>query len=75
MTKAKANIFTNIKEGFSFIGATFSGMINDKVFKMTAALSYYTLFSLAPLLIIVLAVAGFIFGKEAARGEIASQIK
>jgi membrane protein len=75
MTKAKTNIFSKIKEGFSFIGATFSEMIDDKVFKMTAALSYYTLFSLAPLLIIVIAVAGFIFGEEAARGEIVAQIQ
>jgi membrane protein len=75
MTTAKTNILTKIKEGFSFIGATFSEMIDDKVFKMTAALSYYTLFSLAPLLIIVIAVAGFIFGEEAARGEIVAQIQ
>ena len=42
---------------------------------MGAALSYYTLFSLAPLLIIVIAVAGAVFGQEAARGEIVSQLR
>jgi membrane protein len=41
---------------------------------MGAALAYYTTFSLAPLLIIVIAVAGLIFGQEAARGEIVAQI-
>jgi len=38
-----------------------------------AALAYYTVFSLAPILIIAIAVAGLFFGEEAARGEIVSQ--
>jgi membrane protein len=42
---------------------------------MGAALSYYTLFSLAPLLIIVIAVAGMVFGQEAAQGEIVAQLR
>jgi len=42
---------------------------------MGAALSYYTLFSLAPLLIIVIAVAGMVFGQEAAHGEIVAQLR
>jgi membrane protein len=41
---------------------------------MGAALSYYALFSIAPLLLIVIGVAGFFFGEEAARGEIYSQL-
>jgi membrane protein len=42
---------------------------------MGGALAYYTLFSLAPVLIIVIAVAGFFLGAEAARGEIATQLQ
>jgi membrane protein len=45
---------------------------NDYAPSMGAALSYYTLFSIAPLLLIVIAVAGFFFGDEAVRGEITS---
>ena len=41
---------------------------------MGAALSYYALFSIAPLLLIVIGVAGFFFGDQAARGEIFGQI-
>src|SRR4051812_29935722 len=41
---------------------------------MGAALSYYALFSIAPLLLIVIGVAGFFFGEQAARGEIFGQI-
>jgi membrane protein len=42
---------------------------------MGAALAYYTLFALAPLLIIAIAAAGLVFGHEAARGEIVAQIQ
>jgi membrane protein len=42
---------------------------------MGAALAYYTLFSLAPLLLIVISVAGLIFGEDAARGEITLQLR
>lgn len=47
----------------------------DKVEQMAAALAYYTLFSIAPLLVIAVAVAGAVFGEEAARGEIVTQIQ
>jgi membrane protein len=46
----------------------------DRGPSMGAALAYYTLFSMAPLLLIVIAVAGLVFGQDAARGEIAAQL-
>lgn len=49
--------------------------LGDYVPSMGAALAYYTLFSLAPLLLIVISVAGLVFGQEAARGEIESQLR
>ena len=42
---------------------------------MGAALAYYTAFSLAPLLILVIAIAGVVFGQQAARGEIIGQLR
>ncbi len=39
-----------------------------------AAIAYYTLFALAPVLVVVIAIAGLVFGEEAVRGEIVSQI-
>ena len=44
--------------------------IDDQPFALAAALSYYTLFSLAPLLTIAIAVAGFFFGQEAAQNQV-----
>lgn len=48
--------------------------IDDDAPSMGAALAYYTVFSVAPLLLIVIAVAGLVFGREAARGEIMGQL-
>lgn len=53
----------------------FNSWLDDDVPSMGAALAYYTLFSLAPLLLIVIAVAGLVFGQEAARGEIEQQLR
>ena len=48
--------------------------IADNVLKYSASLSYYTTLSLAPLIIIIIAVSGLLFGKEAMTGEVYSQI-
>jgi membrane protein len=42
---------------------------------MGAALAFYTMFSIAPLLLIVISVAGFFFGEDAARGEVFEQLQ
>jgi membrane protein len=48
--------------------------VDDYAPSMGAALAFYTLFSLAPLLLIVISVAGLVFGEQAARGEIMAQL-
>ena len=55
--------------------ATVAAWVDDYAPSMGAALSYYTIFSLAPMLLIVIAVAGMVFGDEAARGEIFGQLR
>ena len=47
----------------------------DQAPRLGAALAYYTILSLAPLLILLIALAGLVFGKEAATGQLASQIQ
>ncbi len=46
----------------------------DYAMSMGAAIAYYTIFSLAPLLVIVIAVAGALFGREAVEGQIVTQL-
>lgn len=64
-----------LAEQWQMIKAAANSWIDDYAPSMGAALSYYTLFSLAPLLIIVIAVAGMVFGQEAAQGEIVGQLR
>ncbi|MHB1293893.1 MAG: YihY/virulence factor BrkB family protein [Anaerolineae bacterium] len=49
---------------------TFKEWGEDKAARLAAAMAYYTVFSLAPLLVIAIGVAGLFFGEEAARGQI-----
>lgn len=54
---------------------TFQEWNEDKAPLWAAALAYYTVFSLAPLLLIAIAIAGAVFGEAAARGELVNQIQ
>jgi membrane protein len=63
------------KQWTGLVKATVSSWSADYCPSMGAAISYYTLFSIAPLLLIVIAVAGMVFGADAARGEIFGQLR
>jgi membrane protein len=52
----------------------FTGFIDDNVLKLSAALAYYTIFSLPPLLIIIISLTGIFFGEDAVRGQLFGQI-
>ncbi|HLP17176.1 MAG TPA: YihY/virulence factor BrkB family protein [Bacteroidota bacterium] len=64
-----------LKKYWEVLKESFSKFVDDNVPKLGASLSYYTVFSLAPLLIIIIAVAGFIFGTDAAQGRIYDEIE
>ena len=63
-----------IKFTFSLIKDSFNEFMNDNGLKLAAALSYYTVFSLAPMLLVIISVVSFFYGKEAFTGELFSQI-
>jgi membrane protein len=52
-----------------------AGWWNDNVPRLGASLAYYTLFALAPILVVAIAIGGLVFGPEAIRGEIVGQIQ
>jgi len=54
---------------------TVNKALDDKVPRLSAALSYYSIFSLAPLLLIAISIAGAVFGEEAASGLLAIQLR
>ena len=48
--------------------------VDDRAQSMGAALSYYTVFSIAPLLLIAISVAGLVFGEKAAQGQVPTPV-
>jgi membrane protein len=64
-----------LKRAWNIIKETFSEWQADKVPRLGAALAFYTVFSLAPLLIIVIAVVGFVLDEEAVRGQVSAEIE
>ncbi|HEX2825507.1 MAG TPA: YhjD/YihY/BrkB family envelope integrity protein [Burkholderiales bacterium] len=65
----------NVKQAWALARQSMSSWSEDYAPSMGAALSYYTLFSIAPLLIIVIAVAGIFFGADAVQGVIFAQLQ
>ncbi len=59
---------------WGLVKETFSDWSEDKAPRLAAALAYYTVFALAPLLIIVIAIAGLFFGEEQVRQNIVGQL-
>lgn len=62
------------REAWSLLVDTYDQWSADGAPRMAAALAYYTTLSLAPLLLVIIAVAGIAFGAEAVRGELVAQI-
>ena len=63
-----------MKKYLGVLRQTFREFGEDKAPRLGAALAYYTVFSMAPLLLIAIAVAGIVFGQEAARGGITAEL-
>lgn len=64
----------HVRDVFTLLHTTFTSWLDDYAPSMGAALAYYTMFSIAPLLLIVISLAGLIFGADAVRGEIVGQL-
>jgi membrane protein len=63
------------KDIVGLLKQTWTEWQEDKASRLAAALAYYTAFSIAPLLVIVIAIVAFVFGQEAAEGGISQQLK
>ena len=59
---------------WSILKQTASDWLDDDASRLAASLAFYTLLSLAPLVIIAVAIAGFLLGPEAARGQVAGAL-
>ena len=63
-----------MKTLWNLLTTTFNDFMADKALTLAAAIAFYTIFSLGPVLVIVIAVAGFVWGEQAVEGELVSQI-
>lgn len=75
LKKVIRRIWLNLRDFFHLLYQSFYEFSNDNALKLSASLAYYTLFSLAPMLIIVIAVSSLWFGKEAAEGYLYTQFE
>ena len=64
----------NYQQLYSLAKKSVTAWIDDYAPSMGAAISYYTVFSIAPLLLIVIAIAGFVWGRDAVQGQIVGQL-
>ena len=65
----------NVKTIIDLLKQTYNEWNEDKAPRLGAALAYYTVFSIAPLLVVAVAIAGMVFGRDAAQGQIYGQIR
>ena len=63
------------KKMVQLLRCTVTEWFADRAASKGAALAFYTLFSIAPILVVVIAVAGFFYGHEAAQGQLLSELK
>jgi len=59
---------------YHYVKQVFSEFVEDDVLKYSASLAYYTIFSIAPVIIVIISVCGVLFGKEAIQNQLYGQI-
>jgi len=63
-----------LKNSWTLLQKAFNAFWDDNALKMSASLAYYTIFAIAPLLLIIVSLAGIIYGQEAAQGKIFAEL-
>lgn len=63
-----------LQDFWKLIKLSFNEFVDDNSLRLSASLSYYTIFSMAPMLIIIISVAGIFFGVDAVEGKVYHQI-
>ncbi len=74
MNKKKYFTKQSLKNAWTIIRDTATGFGDDKGLKLSASLAYYTVFSLAPLLLLLISLVGIFFGRDAIQGQLFYEI-
>src|SRR5918999_1418389 len=72
VTRPNLSTFSDLKR---LLSRSYVDFNEDQAPRLGAALAYYTVLSLAPLLVLLIALAGLVFGKEAAQGQLFGEIR
>jgi membrane protein len=64
----------DFKKCWKLLRSAASDWSDDNASRLAAALAYYTLLSIAPMIVLAVAIAGLVYGEDAARGQIASEL-
>src|SRR5690606_163700 len=64
----------SLKRTLALVKETFAGFSDDKIMKKSASLAYYTIFSLAPLLLIIMWTVSFFYGQDAIEGRVFNEL-
>ena len=71
----RMTVVTDPRALFAVLKESYSEWSEDQASRLAAALAYYTAFSIAPLLLLVISIAGLVFGREAAQGQVFAQLQ
>jgi membrane protein len=63
-----------LNDSLKIVKASFTGFTSDRGLKLSASLSYYTVFSMAPLLLLLISLAGLFLGRDAIQGHVFNEI-
>ena len=64
-----------LKAAWRVIQEMFKGFSEDKVLRLSAAMAYYAIFSIGPLLVLIVGLAGLVFGGDSVRHEVHQQLQ
>ncbi|MGJ1262876.1 YihY/virulence factor BrkB family protein [Sphingobacterium spiritivorum] len=75
MSRTNSRGSSIVKDFFSIIKTSAMGFINEDCLKYSASLAYYTIFSIGPILVLIISLAGVFFGQDAIEGKVFTEMK
>ena len=64
-----------IHKHFTILKNTVTGFMNESALKYSASLAYYTVFSIGPILVLIISLAGVFLGEDAIQGKVFAELK
>jgi len=66
---------SKIKTYWRILKSSIAGFVNEDSMKYSASLSYYTVFSIGPILVLIIALAGIFYGEDAIEGKVFMELR